>query len=256
MLGAGRPAHRCHRSDGPACLSKIAWSGGTHDLCRTDNCIRGCCVPCTRDALGAHAGQIGLSEGGRTSDRAAVLHPVSPRSMPRNRHHAACGRGRSLAWQTSPRSLTSIRIGNLGQGVNGADNCHCYEFPPSLNLMGPQSTGLTSQTGRTSWRSLLRIWQGPYYRVNVKAGIEAVPESSLTVHVARARMCPGRPHVGGAVGLHSSAPPKSISVTGQFSGAFRRGSCKCQVSPRASISAAGARTRLAYCSYSRASAGR
>ena len=50
--GAGCPAHRCYRSDGPACLSKIAWPGGTYDCWRADNGIRGCRARCTRGAIG------------------------------------------------------------------------------------------------------------------------------------------------------------------------------------------------------------
>ena len=99
--------------------------------------------------------------------------------------------GRSLAWQTSPRSLTSIRFGNLGEGVNGADHSIITQFHPRAYFIGSQSTRQTGQTGRTSWRSLLRVWQGAIYRVNVKSGTGAVPESSLECPCGKSAYVPG-----------------------------------------------------------------
>jgi hypothetical protein len=152
-------------------------------------------------------------------------------------------RGRSLACRI--HYLIDQRLSRQpGRECERRGPFQCYTFQPSRRSCRTSRTCVKlTKRGRTSWRSLLIGWHGANYRVNVNAGVEAVPESSLCAHVARARMCPGRPHVGGAVGLHSSAPPKTIPVMAQVSKGVRRGRCKCQVSPRASISAAGARTR-------------
>ena len=117
--------------------------------------------------------------------------------------------------QPPPRSLTSIRFGNLGEGVNGADHSIITQFHPRAYFIGSQSTRQTGQTGRTSWRSLLRVWQGAIYRVNVKSGTGAVPESSLECPCGKSAYVPGSTACWERRGTPQLGAPKVYSYDGE-----------------------------------------